>query len=468
MNEHSITTATPARDAAITTALWWTLRIGAAACFIGHGAFGIIGKDAWLPFFALVGIGPEWAWRLMPAVGAIDIAAGLLVLASPRRAVFLYMAVWATWTAALRPLTGDSVFELLERAGNFGVPVALLVMSGVARDLRGWIAPAAPAVGWQHPSLRAVLVGTAVLLLVGHGGLALAGKPLLVDHVGLLGAAPSSVRVMGLVDVMLAVLLLLRPSAAMAVIAMTWKLGSEALFVVAGDPVWEFVERGGSYAAPLALAILLAHRNQGARRMLRHAAAAAVVAIATPATGWAQDHHHDEGAAVPLPDDASLLRTLRAGGNVLACRHAITVTGDEQPPEPRHPSGERALSGRGREQARAIGIAIRAARVPIGTVLTSPTVRTSESAELTFGRAEVSPWLFMSKSKDSTRALFTDAVAAGTNRVLMTHQGVLYPNLGVRRGSIAEGDCVVVRPDGEGGFSLVARLGLSEWDRLAR
>jgi hypothetical protein len=27
--------------------------------------------------------------------------------------------------------------------------------------------------------------------------------------------------------------------------------------VVAGTPIWEFVERAGSYAAPLALAVLL-------------------------------------------------------------------------------------------------------------------------------------------------------------------------------------------------------------------
>ena len=468
MNDGTVNARPTTSDVRLTTALWWTLRIGAAACFIGHGAFGIIGKEAWLPFFALVGIGPEWAWRLMPIVGALDIAAGLVVLLSPRRAVFLYMAVWAVWTASLRPLAGDSPFELLERAGNFGVPIALLVMSGLGRDLRGWTVRAMPTMDWRHPAIRHVLTSTAALLLLGHGGLALAGKPLLVGHVGLLGASPSSVRLMGLTDVLLAMLLVLRPSAPVAMLAAAWKLASESLFVVAGDPVWEFVERGGSYAAPLALAIVLAYRREGSRRALRHAAAAALLAIVTPAAGAAQDHDHGGGATVPLPDDATLLRALRAGGHVLACRHAITVSGDEQPPEPPHPSGERALSSRGREQARAIGAAIRAARIPVGPVLTSPTVRTSESAELTFGRAEASPWLFMTKSKDSTRALFTDPVPPRTNRVLMTHQGVLYPNLGLKRGSIAEGDCIVIRPDGAGGFTLVADLGLADWERLSR
>ncbi len=38
-----------------------------------------------------------------------------------------------------------------------------------------------------------------------------------------------------------------------------WKLGTEALRPLAGEPVWEFIERGGSYGAPLALAWLRGH-----------------------------------------------------------------------------------------------------------------------------------------------------------------------------------------------------------------
>jgi hypothetical protein len=39
---------------------------------------------------------------------------------------------------------------------------------------------------------------------------------------------------------------------------LAWKLGSELLFPLTGDYVWEFVERAGSYGAPLGL--LLAGR----------------------------------------------------------------------------------------------------------------------------------------------------------------------------------------------------------------
>jgi len=85
-------------------ALHWILRVAVAACFIGHGAFGIITKTAWLPYFAIFGIPEPWAWRLMPVVGTVDITVGVLTLFQPVRAVFLYMAFWGFQTACLRPL----------------------------------------------------------------------------------------------------------------------------------------------------------------------------------------------------------------------------------------------------------------------------------------------------------------------------------------------------------------------------
>jgi len=44
-----------------------------------------------------------------------------------------------------------------------------------------------------------------------------------------------------------------------------WKLATEALFPLTGAPIWEFIERGGSYAAPLALAALMARRTAPVR-----------------------------------------------------------------------------------------------------------------------------------------------------------------------------------------------------------
>jgi len=45
------------------------LQITSGLCFIGHGAFGIITKVRWLPYFAVVNIGPDTAYTLMPLIG---------------------------------------------------------------------------------------------------------------------------------------------------------------------------------------------------------------------------------------------------------------------------------------------------------------------------------------------------------------------------------------------------------------
>ena len=39
--------------------LYWMLRIACAAEFIGHGAFGVITKADWVPYFGVVGIPPS-------------------------------------------------------------------------------------------------------------------------------------------------------------------------------------------------------------------------------------------------------------------------------------------------------------------------------------------------------------------------------------------------------------------------
>src|SRR6185436_16980172 len=124
--------------------VWWVLRVGAAACFIGHGAFGIITKASWLPFFSLVGIGPDLAYTLMPIIGTVDIVAGISILARPTPVAMLYMTVWGLWTASLRPLAGDRFAEMIERAGNYGVPFALLLMTQWPRSLKGWLDRARP------------------------------------------------------------------------------------------------------------------------------------------------------------------------------------------------------------------------------------------------------------------------------------------------------------------------------------
>src|SRR4051812_15370916 len=84
------------------SALAWTLRIGAFMCFVGHGAFGILTKRAWLPYFGVANIGPDLAYRLMPIIGTVDIIVGTLTLICPIPAIAVWLTLWALWTALLR------------------------------------------------------------------------------------------------------------------------------------------------------------------------------------------------------------------------------------------------------------------------------------------------------------------------------------------------------------------------------
>jgi phosphohistidine phosphatase SixA len=462
-------------------ALWWTLRVGAALCFIGHGAFGVITKEAWLPFFALVGLGRDAAFTLMPVIGAVDIVVGLSVLITPRPAALVYMVLWAMWTATLRPLTGDSVFEMLERAGNYGVPLAMLVMCW-PRTRRDWLTAATPppATPDLQRALRTALAATSSLLVLGHGALGILGTPTLTSHYVALGVTPGGAAIaaplIGWLELALAVALLLRPSASIALAVVAWKLATESLWLVAGAPVWEFVERTGSYAAPLALALVVGVRRRNTttpRLPTVHALAMMVLlSIAVPVSTFAQAHDSlPWQTRIKQPDDRSLLAALRAGGLVLACRHAITVEGarDESSTDR---ALQRNLSEDGRQQAIAIGRAVRAARVGICPVLSSPMFRARETAELAFGDTAVaiSRLLRGQPPLSALMPLFTQPPPEGQNRVLMTHQGTLYRILTMfRRPEIQEGDCVVLRPNHEAGtFEVVAKLSLADWERLAK
>ena len=245
------------REAARLARVEWCLRIGAAACFIGHGAFGILTKESWLAYFAIFGIGRDLAYTLMPIVGAIDIAAGLLVLISPRPAGLLYMAMWGLWTALLRPLAGESFFETLERAGNYGVPLALLLWFSTSTSIRGLLAPAVRRERIDRIWVSRVLLVSTATLLFAHGALqAITRKPLFASLYGVLSLPASVAPVIGLMEMLAAVLVLAAPTPALLLAIVAWKVASEILFPLSGTPIWEFVERGGSYAAPLALVLL--------------------------------------------------------------------------------------------------------------------------------------------------------------------------------------------------------------------
>jgi hypothetical protein len=246
------------------TTLHWIFRLAVTAEFIGHGAFGMLTKAAWLPYFAVAGISAAWAWALMPLIGVIDITLGVLALLRPMRAVLLYMAFWGLLTACLHPLAGEGIWECLERAGNFGVPYAFLVLAGWGRSRTDWLARIdTPAVTPTHVATLAwILRLTIGMLLIGHGGIgALMAKDWSAYFAVLgIGAATVEARVLtplvGWFEMVLGLLVIARSNTALLVFVCAWKVGTEWLRPMAGEPVWEFIERGGSYAAPLALLVL--------------------------------------------------------------------------------------------------------------------------------------------------------------------------------------------------------------------
>jgi hypothetical protein len=230
-----------------------------AACFIGHGMLGVLRTAAWTSYFAVVGIGRETAFTLMPLVGAFDIALALAVLFRPAPGLVLYMVAWCVWTALLRPLAGESGWEAMERAGNYGAPVALFLLLGQGGRFQAWLRH---RFGSGSPELVVhwILRLTTVLLLLGHGMLNwIVQKPMFAAQYARIGLPGGTTEPwVGGFECLLAVAVLYRPSRGLLLGVVAWKLATEALCPLTGSPCWVLIEHGGSYAAPLALTFLLA------------------------------------------------------------------------------------------------------------------------------------------------------------------------------------------------------------------
>jgi hypothetical protein len=193
---------------------------------------------------------------------------GCLVLLSPRPVVVYWMTLWAIWTALLRPLAGESGWEAIERAGNYGVPLAMIVLLAPWRGIAGFLGTISlrPVTNRQLRQVRIVLVAVVALLLVGHGALGLEGKAGLVANYASVFPQDVAARMTPLIggaEIALALVLARWPSVPLAAFVAVWKFAIESLFVAAGAPFWEIVERSGSYAAPVALAIVLVIAARG-------------------------------------------------------------------------------------------------------------------------------------------------------------------------------------------------------------
>ncbi|MBI2042233.1 MAG: hypothetical protein HYT21_00560 [Candidatus Nealsonbacteria bacterium] len=118
----------------------WVLKIAVAGEFIGHGVFALQGKKAWVDWFSTFGISDVGtATQFLFLIGIIDLTLAILILIRPIRIVLLWMAFWGFWTALVRPLVGEPVWDFVERWANWGAPLALLLLMGFPKTIKEWL-----------------------------------------------------------------------------------------------------------------------------------------------------------------------------------------------------------------------------------------------------------------------------------------------------------------------------------------
>jgi phosphohistidine phosphatase SixA len=197
-------------------------------------------------------------------------------------------------------------------------------------------------------------------------------------------------------------------------------------------------------------------------RLLIAAATLAVVVVATT------------DAQTQSPD--ALAASLKQGGYVIVMRHASSPreAPDAKTANKDNTKLERQLDDTGRTTAAAMGKALRDLKIPIGDVLTSPTYRALETVRL----AQLPSLKAQEELGDGGQSMQAVAEAQatwlrerikqmpkGTNTLLITHM----PNIARAFpdwGAVADGEAVVVGPDGKGGVGPLGRIKIEEWPRL--
>lgn len=180
-------------------------------------------------------------------------------------------------------------------------------------------------------------------------------------------------------------------------------------------------------------------------------------------------------------EGAALVGALREGGYNLYFRHAatdwslddhVTKAGDWTSCDP---DKMRQLAPAGRQTAERVGEAIRALRIPVGSVLASPYCRTLRTAQLmALGAVETTTDIMNTRVAsyfggtaavaERARNRLSMLPKAGTNTVLVAHGNVLRAATDEYTG---EAGAVVFRPQGNGRYAVVARVTPQEWQRLA-
>lgn len=174
--------------------------------------------------------------------------------------------------------------------------------------------------------------------------------------------------------------------------------------------------------------------------------------------------------SAPL-EGATLVDALRRGGFIIYFRHVATdrTQTDTDTQNLDNCQTQRNLNEQGRADAQAIGEAFQALAIPVGQVLSSGFCRARDTAQIAFGRFEITSDLtgFRSDLREQRIAalqrLLSTPPQAGANTLLVAHGFNIQNTAGI---SIAEGEAAIFAPLEEGKSALVARVRPEEWAML--
>ena len=176
-----------------------------------------------------------------------------------------------------------------------------------------------------------------------------------------------------------------------------------------------------------------------------------------------------------------LVQALRRGSFNLYMRHAQSTVGQDgnllqTPSWWENCAIQRNMSDLGKEQAKKVGDALKALKIPVERILTAQFCRTRDTGHLMgLGPIEVTEdinhQIGQRAGFDVNVARFkrlAEMPAAGTNTLLVSHTHGS-PRVEERiMGGIQEAEIVVYQPDGKGGSEPVARIPVPEWEMLIK
>ena len=179
------------------------------------------------------------------------------------------------------------------------------------------------------------------------------------------------------------------------------------------------------------------------------------------------------GGIEPKLQEEEVIQALKQGGYVIYFRHGATTKSGEKDVEKNDLANcdiQRNLSPEGRAQTKAVGVALKRHKIPIGRVYTSPYCRCVDTAVNMFGKARKSDALHFAihTSKEQRQeitqkllGMLATAPLDRTNTAIVSHTSNL--NNAVKIFPRPEGVAHIFKPEQEGKFSYIGMVQPKTW-----